>query len=184
MIGNAALSSARFDLTEHKLYTLSEGAKNILENLEEPITLRFYLSKKLANSLPGINSYAIRVQEMLEEFAQVAGGQIHLQVTDPEPFSEEEDRAVAYGLQGVPLDSGSTQFYFGLAGTSSTDDQEIVPFFQPEREEFLEYDLTKLVHKLAHPQKQVVGLLTTLPLDGKLAMPLHAATGRCALVNP
>ena len=177
MISNAALSSARFDLTDHKLYTLSEGAKNILENLEEPITLRFYLSKKLATSLPGINSYAIRVQEMLEEFAQMAGGKIHLQVTDPEPFSEEEDRAVAYGLQGVPLNSGSTQFYFGLAGTSSTDDQEIVPFFQPEREEFLEYDLTKLVHKLANPEKQVVGLLTTLPLDGKSAMPFMQQQG-------
>ena len=177
MISNAALSSARFDLTDHKLYTLSEGTKRILEKLEEPITLRFYLSKKLATGLPGINSYAIRVQEMLEEFAQMAGGQIHLQVTDPEPFSEEEDRAVAYGLQGVPLDSGSTQFYFGLAGTSSTDDQEMIPFFQPEREEFLEYDLAKLVHTLAHPEKQVVGLLSTLPLDGKSAMPFMQQQG-------
>ena len=177
MISNAALSSVRFDLTDHKLYTLSEGTENILQNLEEPITLRFYLSKKLATSLPGIKSYATRVEEMLEEFAQIAGGQIILQVTDPEPFSEEEDRAVAYGLQGIPLNSGSTQFYFGLAGSSSTDDQDIIPFFQPEREEFLEYDLTKLVYKLAHPKKQVVGLLSTLPLDGSPAMPFMQQQG-------
>ncbi len=95
MMSNAALRSARFDLTDHKLYTLSEGTKNVLSNLAEPITLRFYLSKKLATDLPGIKGYATRVQEMLEEYAQVAGSQIVLQVKDPEPFSEEEDRAVA-----------------------------------------------------------------------------------------
>ena len=98
MMSNAALRSARFDLTDHKLYTLSEGTKNVLSNLAEPITLRFYLSKKLATDLPGIKGYATRVQEMLEEYAQVAGSQIVLQVKDPEPFSEEEDRAVAYGV--------------------------------------------------------------------------------------
>ena len=177
MISSAALRSARFDLTDHKLYTLSDGTKNVLSNLSEPITLRFYLSKKLATGLPGIKGYATRVQEMLEEYSQVAGSQIVLQVTDPEPFSEEEDRAVAYGLQGIPLDNGSTQFYFGLAGTSSTDELEVVPFFQPEREEFLEYDLTKLIHTLAHPKKKVLGLISSLPIDGAGAMPMMPQPG-------
>ncbi len=177
MLSNAALRSARFDLTEHKLYTLSEGTKNVLNNLAEPITLRFYLSKKLATELPVIKGYATRVQEMLEEYAQVAGGQLILQVKDPEPFSEEEDRAVGYGLQGVPLDNGSTQFYFGLAGTSSTDDLEVIPFFQPDREEFLEYDLTKMIHTLAHPKKKVLGLLSSLPMDGAPAMPFMQQRG-------
>jgi ABC-type uncharacterized transport system involved in gliding motility auxiliary subunit len=177
MMSNAALRSARFDLTDHKLYTLSEGTKNVLSNLAEPITLRFYLSKKLATDLPGIKGYATRVQEMLEEYAQVAGSQIVLQVKDPEPFSEEEDRAVAYGLQGIPLDNGSTQFYFGLAGTSSTDELEVVPFFQPEREEFLEYDLTKMIHTLANPKKKVLGLISSLPIDGAGAMPVMQQRG-------
>jgi gliding motility-associatede transport system auxiliary component len=177
MVSNAAFSSARFDLTEHSLYTLSEGTKNVLESLKEPITLRFYLSKALATGLPGIKSYATRVQEMLEEYAQVAGDQLYLEVIDPEPFSEEEDRAVAFGLQGIPLDGGSTQFYFGLAGTSSTDELEVIPFFQPEREEFLEYDLTKMVHTLANPKKKVLGLLSTLPIDGNGGMPFMAPQG-------
>ena len=177
MVSNAAFSSARFDLTEHGLYTLSEGTKNVLESLKEPITLRFYLSKALATGLPGIKSYATRVQEMLEEYAQVAGDQLYLEVIDPEPFSEEEDRAVAFGLQGIPLDGGSTQFYFGLAGTSSTDELEVIPFFQPEREEFLEYDLTKMVHTLANPKKKVLGLLSTLPIDGSGGMSFMAQQG-------
>ncbi|HBP90087.1 MAG TPA: Gldg family protein [Nitrospirales bacterium] len=177
MMSSAAFSSARFDLTEHDLYTLSDGTRNVLNNLEEPVTLRFYLSQKLATGLPGIKSYATRVREMLEEYAQVAGDKLYLQVTDPEPFSEEEDRAVAYGLQGIPLDNGSTQFYFGLAGTSSTDELEVIPFFQPEREEFLEYDLTKMIHTLANPQKKILGLLSTLPIDGSGGMPFMPQQG-------
>ena len=177
MVSNAAFSSSRFDLTEHDLYTLSEGTKNVLKSLSEPITLRFYLSKALATGLPGIKSYATRVQEMLEEYAQVAGDQLYLEVIDPEPFSEEEDRAVAFGLQGIPLDGGSTQFYFGLAGTSSTDELEVISFFQPEREEFLEYDLTKMIHTLANPKKKVLGLLSTLPIDGSGGMPFMAQQG-------
>ena len=166
IVSSTVLSSARFDLTEHQLYTLSAGTKNVLKNLVEPITLRFYISKKLATGLPGIKGYATRVEEMLEEYQQVAGSHLVLQILDPEPFSEEEDRAVGFGLQGIPLDNGTTHFYFGLAGTSSTDDTEVIPFFQPEREEFLEYDLTKLVNSLAHPKKKMVGLMSTLPIDG------------------
>ncbi|GJL56128.1 MAG: hypothetical protein NPIRA02_32600 [Nitrospirales bacterium] len=177
MMSNAALSSARFDLTEHNLYTLSEGTKNIMQGVEEPITLRLYLSKKLATGLPGIKSYANRVEEMLEEFEQVSGGGIHLEVIDPEPFSEEEDRAVAEGLQGIPLEGGTKQFYFGMVGSSSTDAQEVIPFFQPEREEFLEYDLAKLVYTLANPKKQVVGLMSGLPMEGAPPNPMMPQSG-------
>lgn len=166
VFSTVAFRSARFDLTEHQLYTLSEGTRNILETIDEPVALRLYLSKKLATGLPGIKSYANRVMDLLQEYEQVAAGNLHLHVIDPEPFSEEEDRAVGYGLQGVPLDSGNVQFYFGLVGTSSTDEHEIIPFFQLGREEFLEYDLTKLIYHLANPKKKVVGLLSTLPLEG------------------
>ncbi len=177
MLSSAVLSSARFDLTEHKLYTLSEGTKNIMKGLEEPVTIRLYLSKKLATGLPGIKTYADRVEDMLEEFEQVANGGMVLHVVDPEPFSEEEDRAVAYGLQGIPLEGGTKQFYFGMVGTNSTDGQEVIPFFQPEREEFLEYDLAKLVHKLANPKRQVVGLMTSLPMEGAPPNPMMPQAG-------
>ncbi|RMH35942.1 MAG: ABC transporter [Nitrospirae bacterium] len=178
VLSDVTLRGVRFDLTEHHLYTLSDGTKNILKNLDEPITLRLYLSEKLATGLPGIKSYTVRVKEMLEEFEELADGKIRLQVIDPEPFSEEEDRAVAYGLQAVPLDGGNTQFYFGLVGTNSTDDQEIIPFFQPEREQFLEYDLAKLVYRLAHPKKPVVGLLTSLPLEGSPSVSFLPQSGQ------
>lgn len=177
VLSHVAFRSARIDLTEQRLYTLSEGSWNILQGLDEPVTLRFYLSKKLAVELAGIRGYTSRVLELLQEYEQVAGGNLVLHVIDPEPFSEEEDRAVGYGLQGVPLDQGNAQFYFGLVGTNATDDRELIPFFQRSREEFLEYDLTKLVYRLANPKQKIVGLLSTLPLDGNSQMPFSRAAG-------
>ncbi|MYC27820.1 MAG: ABC transporter [Nitrospira sp. SB0662_bin_26] len=177
VLSHVVFRSARIDLTEQRLYTLSEGSRNILQGLDEPVTLRFYLSKKLAVELAGIRGYTSRVLELLQEYEQAAGGHLILHVIDPEPFSEEEDRAVGYGLRGVPIDQGNAQFYFGLVGSNATDDRELIPFFQQSREEFLEYDLTKLVYRLANAKQKVVGLLSTLPLDGGPQMPFPPTAG-------
>ncbi len=171
VLSNAALTSARLDLTENDLYTLSPGVENVLSRLEEPITLRLYLSRSLAPLLPGISGYALRVKELLAEFEQAAGGRLRLEVIDPEPFSEDEDRAVGYGLQGVPIGEGDTLFYFGLVGTSAIGEEEVISFFQPDREEFLEYDLAKLVTQLANPTQKAIGLISFLPLGGSPPSP-------------
>lgn len=166
MISQGLFKSARLDLTDNGLYTLSQGSENIVSNLVEPIKLRFYLSEKLVPELGGISSYTVRVKELLEEYARESAGQIDLQIIEPEPFSEAEDRAVSYGLQGVPIDTNNTTFYFGLVGTNSTDGEETIEFFNPNREEFLEYDITQLIYKLDNPQQKVVGIMSTLPIQG------------------
>ena len=168
VIAGRTLGTTRIDLTQGKLYTLSAGTRATLTKLDEPIVLRFYYSKKLGNEIPSYGVYAQRVREMLEEYAAAANGKLQLQELDPTPFSAVEDRAVAFGLQGVPLDQGGEQIYFGLAATNSTDDLQTIPFFQPERERFLEYDLTKLIHSLAFPKKPTIGLITDLPLEGDM----------------
>src|SRR5579862_8490352 len=168
IIADRTLGASRIDLTQGKLYTLSPGTKATLAKIGEPLVLRFYYSKKLGDEIPTYGVYAQRVREMLGEYAAVANGKIELQELDPQPFSATEDRAVAFGLQGVPLDQGGEQVYFGLAATNSTDDQQIIAFFQPERERFLEYDLTKLIHSLAFPKKPEIGLITALPLEGDI----------------
>lgn len=171
IISNTTLKSARLDLTDNQLYTLSQGTKNILASLEEPITLRLYLSKKLASGLPAISHYTVRVQELLEEYQRLAGNKINLHIIDPEPFSEAEDSAEGYGIQGIPVDNTNTKFYFGLAGTNSTDEEKVIAFFSPNREEFLEYDLTKLIYQLNNIKKTVVGLMSTLPIQGSGGSP-------------
>jgi ABC-type uncharacterized transport system involved in gliding motility auxiliary subunit len=173
IVSNGAFKSARLDLTDGKLYTLSPGTRNILQSLEEPVTLRLYLSDSMLTQLPAINTYAVRVKELLEEYRRLAGGKLHYHLIDPEPFSEAEDQAVGYGLQGVPVDSSNTMFYFGLAGTNSTDAEEVISFFQPNRENFLEYDVTKLIYTLSNPQRKVVGVLSTLPILGSGGLPFQ-----------
>src|SRR6266852_6635046 len=166
VIADKTLRSARIDLTQQRLFTLSEGSRTTLAKIDEPITVRFYNSKRLGTEIPTYALYAQRVRDMLEEYVSLAKGKIRLEILEPVPYSAVEDRAVAFGLQGVPIDQGGEQVYFGLAATNSTDDQQVIPFFQPERERFLEYDLTKLIHALAFPKKTAVGLVTALPLEG------------------
>lgn len=166
-----SLRSSRFDLTENQLYTLSDGAKAVLAKIEEPVTLRFYFSKKLAQKYPPLPSYGRRVEELLMEFENHGGSKLKLEIIDPEPFTESEDRAVQFGLQGLPLPSGET-LYFGLAGTNTIGDEETVPFFSLEKEAFLEYDLTKLVHGLSDPERGLVGVLSSLPIEGEAANPM------------
>ena len=167
VFANQALTRFRLDLTEQRLFTLSEGTRNIVRGINEPVTLRLYVSRSLANRLPSISGYVARVRDLLQEYEHAGDGKIILTVIDPEPFSEEEDRAVAYGLSGLPLLDGESTFYFGLVGTNTLDDQEVIPRFTPDREEFLEYDLTKMIHALGQAERPVIGLLTTLPLDGQ-----------------
>ncbi|HTZ35234.1 MAG TPA: Gldg family protein [Stellaceae bacterium] len=173
----ARYATQRLDLTDGRLYTLARGTRDTLARIDEPVTLRFYYSSRLGDSVPSYGVYAQRVRELLDQYVAAAKGKIRLEVYDPQPFTEAEDRAVAYGLHSAPLNEQGEAVYFGLAGTNSTDDQQVIAFFNPERERFLEYDLTRLVHALAFPKRTVVGLLSTLPLQGD---PMAAAHGKPA----
>lgn len=165
LFAGPALRGVRADLTEQKLYTLSEGTTNILGGLEEPITLRLFFSETVGQDYPGILQYAERVQEMLEEYVAASDGKLKLEVIDPEPYSESEELAVGYGIQGSPTPSGD-MLYFGLVGTNSVDDEELMPGLDPRREAYLEYELTEMIDKLERPELPVVGLISSLPLRG------------------
>jgi ABC-type uncharacterized transport system involved in gliding motility auxiliary subunit len=160
------LGAARLDLTENGLYTLSDGTSALLKGMKEPVKLRLYSSRQLLDSNPGLKPYAARVREILASYVKLSGDRISLEIIDPEPFSPEEDRAAAFGLRGVPYDSTGNRGYFGLVGTNTTDDTDTIPFLAPDREAFLEYDLTRLVYDLAHPDKPVVAVLDGLGING------------------
>ena len=166
IIARDTLIGARVDLTADKLFTLSPGTHKVLSQIDEPITLRFYFSNELGKGLPALGKYAGRVRDLIKEYAANSGGKIRLLEVDPVSFSDAEDEAVAAGLQGLPLDRTGEMVYFGLAGSNSTDESEVIPFFSPDREAFLEYDLTKVIYRLANPDRKVVGLMSWLPVRG------------------
>jgi ABC-type uncharacterized transport system involved in gliding motility auxiliary subunit len=159
------LRGARIDLTESKLYSLAPGTERIVGSLEEPINLYFFFSQEASGDSPQLRAYAQRVRELLEEMARRSNGELRLSVIDPKPFSEEEDRAGEFGLTAVPAGAHGETLYFGLAGTNATDGREVIEFFQPDKEEFLEYDVASLIHRLGNPKRPVVGLIAGLPVD-------------------
>lgn len=165
VFSESAIKGYQVDLTEKQLYTLSDGTRQTLADVKEPITLRFFATQKLLQTTPGLSGYADRVQELLERYVSLSNGAIRLELIDPEPFSPEEDRAVGYGLSGVPLTEAGDLGYFGLVGTNSTDDSDVIAFLTPQRESFLEYDLTRMINNLAHPKKKVIALISGIPVD-------------------
>ena len=164
LLSTRMLRGVRIDLSEDQLYTLSAGTQKVLAGLKEPVNLYFFFSEEASRDLPQIRSYAGRVEEMLDEMAGHSDGKVTIHLVDPEPFSEQEDEAARYGLQAVPVGASGESLYLGIAGTNSLDDVQTMPFLQPSKEKFLEYDLAKIVSSLGSPERKVLGLITSLPM--------------------
>ena len=163
----APISGTRLDLTEERLHTLSEGTRNMLGDLENKVTLNFYFSKELSSAAPAFGNYAKRVRDMLNEMKLAGGGKIVIKEQDPIAFSEIEDEAVEAGLQGAPLDQSGDQAYFGLQ-VKSGEESSVIPFFQSQREKFLEYDLARMIYAVSSSKKKIIAIYTGRPLFGDM----------------
>jgi ABC-type uncharacterized transport system involved in gliding motility auxiliary subunit len=161
---DATFTTDRIDLTENGLFTLSQGTRDIIANLKEPITLKFFYSKKVAADYAQTRAYASQVRDLLQEYVALSHGKIVLEEIDPEQYTPQEDEATADGMTAAPTDSGDV-VYFGLYGTNSIDGSASIPYFSPDREAFLEYDLSSLVYRLSTPKKPKLAIISSLPLD-------------------
>ncbi len=166
LAADTSLAGRQLDLTQGHIYTLSPGSRAILAGLKDPITLKLFFSSELGTKVPAYGAYADRVRAMLQQYVEAAHGKLRVEYFNPQPFSPTEDQALGYGLQGVPVDQAGTQVYFGLVGTNLLDNEATIPFLQPSREAFLEYDITKLIYQLSNPIRPKVGLMSALPVDG------------------
>ena len=164
----ASFIPLRFDLTEERLYTISDGSRKILESLQEPVRINFYYSRNNAELPPNFKTYAQRVQELLEEYAAISNGQLILEISDPKPDTEEEEWAQKYGIKSITLPSGNT-VYFG-AVVSMLDQEMLLPYFDQRRQEFLEYDITQAIQKVSSTSTSKVGLLSAMNLQGGRSM--------------
>jgi ABC-type uncharacterized transport system involved in gliding motility auxiliary subunit len=162
-----SFGSVRSDLTQGKLFTLTQSTINVLRNIDESITLRLFQSTALLKMASGINIYSDRVQELLRTYQELSGGRVRIEIIDPIPFSPEEDRALQFQLRSFNLTQAGEQGYFGLVGTNSVDDVQVISFLDPVREQFLEYDLTRMVANLARPNRPVVGVIDGIGAMGQ-----------------
>jgi len=161
----AANLPARLDTTAERIYTLSTGTQGLLGKIEEPITLDFYFTKS-ATGLPiAYKNYATRVEEMLRQYARASRGKITLNVIDPRPDTPEEERATAARIQPQLIPTTGEQIQFGLVATQA-EQHKTLSALNPQREPFLEYDLSQLIYSVQQIDKKKLGLLTSLPLQG------------------
>ena len=166
LIASMTARNVKADLTEERLYTISDGTRKVLSRVEDPINVRVYYSRRLGEVATVFARHFDRLKGLLDQYSDISGGKIRVTYLDPEPFSDAEDRAAAAGLRGQRLNQDGETAYYGLVASNLTDNDSVVPFFATDRERFLEYDLTKLINGLSNPKKKVVGLITGLQLDG------------------
>ena len=183
------LRASRIDLTTDQLYTLTPGTLHIIDTLQRPLKITLYFSDHAARDLPQLRSYEQRVSEMLQEMVARSHGRIQLQIVDPVPYSDDEASAEGSGLTAASGGTNGERMFFGLAGTAlaatndgapadaaaadgdATEDRPVeralsIPFFDPAREAFLEYDVAKLLYELNQTSKPEIGVISLLPIDG------------------
>jgi len=161
---------ARVDLTGEKLYTLSDGSKAILAKLEQPVTLKLFASSSSPAMPPVLKNYARQVEDLLREYVVASNGRITLEKYDPVPDSDAEEWAQKYGLTGQPMDIFGPPVYLGLVAQMG-DAEATIPAFDPQAEALLEYTITRLIYRVCHPEKPVVGVISSLQVLGTRAPP-------------
>ncbi len=166
IIAYSLFRNTNIDLTEDKIFTVSEGTKSIIGKLEDPTRLEFFFSENLLGQAPQLLKYGNRIKDLLLTYEALSEGMIELTIIDPEPFSQDEDRALAYGIQALTLNQLGEKAYFGLAGSNLTGGRDKIPFFQLNKKNFLEYDLTRFIQKLTVSDKPVIGIMSDLALNG------------------
>lgn len=165
VISNSWFRSFRLDLTENHLYSLSPGTQRTLNELTEPVELTLYYSRDAAALNPAVQAYGARVREMLQTFSARSRGRVRFVEVNVKPFTDEEDAASEAGIEPRQVAAGADPLYFGLTGANAIDDRRTIPFFDPQREPFLEYEVTRLIYELENPDRTRVALITSLDID-------------------
>ena len=149
----------RLDLTENKQYTLSKATKNILRNLEEPITVKAYFSKDIPSQLIKTKN---DFREMLVEYGKISGQMVVYDFISPNENEEVEMEAMQNGIQPVMInvrekDQMKQQRAYMGAVLSLGERKEIIPVVEPGLA--MEYTLSTAIKKLAVVNKPAVGFL-------------------------
>lgn len=149
----------RLDFTEDKQYTLSKATKNILNELEEPVTVRAFFSKDLP---PDIAKVRRDFQEMLIEYENLSNGMVVYEFLDPNENEETEMEAMQSGIQPVMInirekDQMKQQKAFLGALIQLGERKEIIPLLQPGAA--MEYALSTSIKKISIMDKPSVGLI-------------------------
>ncbi len=183
LLSGQVFDGIRFDLTQNHVHTLAPGTVRIARSLHQPIHLALFFSRHASRDQPRLRAYEQRVLGMLKEIQRHAHGMLQVQVLNPTPYSEAQDRALAYGLTPMPGGAGGARTFLGLVGTNGTTGLAVLPFLQPDKEAFLEYDIARMLYELSASRQPVVGLITGLSLDTTRATPAGQGTPQWSVLR-
>ena len=173
MIARKLVGATRVDLTEDRVYSISEGTRNLLAKMTQPITLKLFYTRAAARRGPeGIRywiQYFLYVRDLLEEYVGLSNGKLSLTVIDPERYTDVEEEAFVHGLKRT-LVSADEFFIFGLVAETELGKTNTIEFFEPGRQEFVEYDISKMLADTMRRKKKKVGVLSSLPVMGAANM--------------
>lgn len=174
LVGGVGFGNFRIDLTEDKLYTLSEGTENILSNLnpDKPVSIRYYVSTDDRVMPPMLKTYARTVEDLLIEFEKASNGRLILEKLAPNPNTEDEDRAREDDLQGMQINAEGDNIYLGMA-VECLQEREVLPFVSPTEETALEYNIARAINKVTQSEKTVIGVMSAMPIQGTPQMPFQ-----------
>jgi ABC-2 type transport system permease protein len=179
--------SWKADVTDQKLYTLSDGTKSILSRLHQKLVIKFYYAKTAALKGPDqikfFNNYYEFVKSLLEEYVAAAKGMVELEVIDPRPFSQDEVDALQFGLKRFSI-TEEESFFFGLVVRTPFGVEKAIPFFSPDRQNFVEYDISYLIDTAITRQKKSIGIMSSLPVMGQDISPYMAQMMRMQNQQP
>ncbi|MFA6714605.1 MAG: GldG family protein, partial [Victivallaceae bacterium] len=173
-LAQSFFKDARLDVTSEKIYTISQGSKNILAKLNQPITIKLFYARTAALKGPDqikfFNDYYEFVSSLLKEYVKAGNGMIKLEIIDPRPYSDEEAEALRYGLRKFPI-SAEENFFFGLAVKTQFGVTKTLEFFSLQRERFVEYDISSLIDSAISRRKSKLGVMSSLSITGSNMSP-------------
>ncbi len=173
----AGFAKHRFDLTAEKLFTLSDGTKQILQDLDTPAEIRLYATRDDRIMPPRLKTHVQRVEDFLSEFQRNSNGKIKITKYNPEPDSDAEDSARLDGVDAVSVGSQQSlsfteRVYLGLA-VNMLDSTVAIPFLHPDREQQLEYEIIRAISEVMAVEKPVIGVMSSLPIFGQPSNPMN-----------
>lgn len=167
ILGNMRI---RRDLTDGRIYTLSAGSRAILGKIQHTVTLRFFFTGSAPEVPEFLKSYARQVEDLLREYEIASRGRIVIEKRDPKPDSDDEELAQRLGIARQAISYNAPGVYIGIAAQCG-EAEEVIPVLDPRAQETLEYALTRMVYRVEHPKKPILGVLSSLPVLGSSMPP-------------
>ena len=147
----------RIDLTQQKLFSLSQGTKQTISKLPDLVTVTLYASRNLPAQVQITRK---EIEDLLKDYQNLSG-KVAVSVVYPDQDPVIAAQAKQAGIEEVTFNrigTGSFEVQTGFLGLTIRygDKTETLPFIQDSSD--LEYQLTRRIRKLTQAKEKNIGI--------------------------